>query len=313
MGCNNCSTSVQQQSSLPLGCTAIQDIQTVTSDTQVIVTITLCDGSIRQFSIPIPSNGNDGDDGNDGQNGVSITEVISSQNGPDITLVFTFSDGTTTSVTFTIPLFQLGAYIIEHQTNQTGPIYQNTALPPNTILWSSVVPPNTLNQPGDSVFFELEWLMKSNNGNNAALSDFKILYGNTSSFNLGQVIQNLPIDTGSTGGNCLLKLTGTITLRSILPLDPLNPQLQVTHDFVGQIQFFNPRVATIKTSHPEGTSTNCQLLAGQGVESFLVYNMGINEINPGQENFIRISGGSSNSIIDFANPIYSISKKIPKL
>lgn len=45
------------------GCTAIQDITSVTSSDQVLVTITLCDGTIRQFSIPIPESNTPGEQG----------------------------------------------------------------------------------------------------------------------------------------------------------------------------------------------------------------------------------------------------------
>jgi len=54
---------------LPTGCTAIQDITSVETTTEVLITIVLCNGDIREFSVPIPEADNVGPEGPIGPQG----------------------------------------------------------------------------------------------------------------------------------------------------------------------------------------------------------------------------------------------------
>ena len=70
--CNNNGviSSTAVNGGLPTGCTAIQDITSIATDNAVILRIQLCDGTYREFSIPIPESNTPGETGPQGEQGI---------------------------------------------------------------------------------------------------------------------------------------------------------------------------------------------------------------------------------------------------
>jgi hypothetical protein len=298
MSCNNCKGSITQQGSLPPGCTAIQNIETTSNETTVVVTITLCDGNITQFSIPIPEDGAPGSPGSPGNNGTSVTNVVGVQNGNNVTLTFTLSDNSTFDYTFILPTDTGNTFVIEHQKNTEAPIYEDEIILPNTSLWESLVPSNTLLQAGDTLLFDVLYLLNRIGGAGGSIENFKIHYGNTLIGRISPTIVNK--DT-------LFRLQGKITLigsqsGSIL-LSSGN-----FYDFVGEITYYNAANVNISESNPQEGNSDMLVSSAPPLVFYKLPFVGP-EIN--EDNVLKITGNTLNRVN--ARRLYSLTKRIPKI
>lgn len=82
--CNNNGviSSTAVNGGLPTGCTAIQDITSIATDNAVILRIQLCDGTYREFSIPIPESNTPGEQGPIGPQGPAGEQGPPGELGP---------------------------------------------------------------------------------------------------------------------------------------------------------------------------------------------------------------------------------------
>lgn len=143
---------------LPTGCTAIQDITSVDQDTQTLVTITLCDGTIRQLIIPHGAPGDSGTNGENGANGEdapTIQNIETTQLGDTVTLVFTLSDGSSYTQTFIIPGLEnnsRSAYVVDVVGINTQSVELTTT---EQVIAASTVPGSTFQTVGDTLEYTI--------------------------------------------------------------------------------------------------------------------------------------------------------------
>ena len=158
--CNNnrVISSTAVNGGLPTGCTAIQDITSVDQDTQTLVTITLCDGTIRQFIIPHGAPGDSGTNGENGANGEdapTIQNIETTQLGDTVTLVFTLSDGSSYTQTFIVPGLEnnsRSAYVVDVVGINTQSVELTTS---EHVIAASTVPGSTFQTVGDTLEYTI--------------------------------------------------------------------------------------------------------------------------------------------------------------
>lgn len=324
-GCKNCNGTVSQTASLPPGCDSILNITSETVGQNILVTITFCSGTTQQFSIPIGTDGapgSSGPPGASGADGVGIANIDSSVVDNTVTLTFTLTNGQTFIESFSIEASP-SAYIVEHR-GLDIPAQNNLEVllnPTKQVIATSIIPPGTFVNNGDTIFFEI-WL---NLNYNEILIDNKqgdpIFEELTLEFNSSGAPStsgvNIEFATSTAGAGLanfpvfFLKFTGSITRR--LYGNPLG-FLQNGFDIVAEGQAFGKKDPMADNYiSPEG-----------GLKIFpnglnIGYHLKAENIDINAENLLKLTARGADYIVNNASYIvtstqtYFTTRYIPKI